>query len=334
MRTSKKTLAVAGLLITAAIAAAVALADSTTDVTGVPSANTRSAGYAPAPILSPELRQIAVAQGSTRVENPSPEIAYYGYDNDLLGPGGQPLMVPTAAVPANEAHKTEPDKNTYLVFDSGLSGLTRRTTTARTSSSRATREGRRASYITRINLDADAAHRVTLLATQDAAGTRSQRSTARRGTRGRSGCCSPPRARTHRRTRPRRTTRRLSRTSRARSAAAATRASRTTLTGTSGSSRTSAARTRPGTVARAPNSFVYRYVPRHPGDLHNGQLEVLQVLHADRTPITQATQSALQSPDQMALHTFGTVFDTRWVTDPRHRRRRQRLLQRERARRS
>src|SRR5262245_18745793 len=113
-------LALAGLLGTAAIVAAVAFAESGTDITGVPSANTRSAGYAPASILSPELTQIAVAQGSTKAENPSADVSYYGYDNDVLGPGGQPQMVPTAAVPANEAHKTEPDKNTYLVFDKGL----------------------------------------------------------------------------------------------------------------------------------------------------------------------------------------------------------------------
>jgi hypothetical protein len=55
-------------------------------------------------------------------------------------------------------------------------------------------------------------------------------------------------------------------------------------------------------------------VPKHPGDLHNGKLQVLQVLHADGTPITQATQTALQSADQIALHTYGNTFDTRWVT--------------------
>src|SRR5690242_2104680 len=122
MRLSKETLALAGLLGAAAIATAVALAGPATDVTGVPAANTKSAGYAAASVLSPELTQIAVTQGSTKVENPSAAVAYYGYDNDVVGPGGQPLMVPTAAVPANEAHKTEPDKNTYLVFDKGLGG--------------------------------------------------------------------------------------------------------------------------------------------------------------------------------------------------------------------
>ena len=60
-----------------------------------------------------------------------------------------------------------------------------------------------AGYITRINLDADAAHRVTLLATRTERARRSPRSTARPGTRGRSGCCSPPRTRATRPTRRR-----------------------------------------------------------------------------------------------------------------------------------
>ena len=95
-------------------------------------------------------------------------------------------------------------------------------------------------------------------APRDAAGdhrtptaTRSRRSTARPGTRGPSGCCSPPRTPARRPTRRRPASRRRSPTSPARSAAAATRASRTTRTATSGSSRTSAA---PTSRARRPSS--------------------------------------------------------------------------------
>src|SRR5712675_734078 len=68
-------------------------------LTGVPTANTRSDGYAPASKLSPELDQFTVAQGATQLENPSALTSYYGYDNDVLGPGGQPQMVPTPANP-------------------------------------------------------------------------------------------------------------------------------------------------------------------------------------------------------------------------------------------
>ena len=36
--------------------------------------------------------------------------------------------------------------------------------------------------------------------------------------------------------------------------------------------------------------------------------------NANGQPITQASQTALNSPDQLALHTYGAQFDTRWVT--------------------
>ncbi|MDX6608341.1 MAG: hypothetical protein QOF85_266 [Solirubrobacterales bacterium] len=65
-------------------------------LTGVPSANTRSDGYAPASKLSPELSQTIVAQGGTRMENSSPLTSFYGYDNDVLNAAGNPQMVPFA----------------------------------------------------------------------------------------------------------------------------------------------------------------------------------------------------------------------------------------------
>src|SRR3954447_3313980 len=91
-------------------------------LTGVPSANTRSPGFAPATVLSPELSQTVVAQGATKLENPTAAIAYYGYDSDKVNAAGEPLMVPLPGAPTVEAHKTEPDKNTYLVFKKGLHG--------------------------------------------------------------------------------------------------------------------------------------------------------------------------------------------------------------------
>jgi hypothetical protein len=69
-----------------------------------------------------------------------------------------------------------------------------------------------------------------------------------------------------------------------------------------------------GGTAKMPNSFVYRYVPATPGDLHNGKLQVLQVLNSAGQPITFASESTFPSADQTALHTYGNVFDTRWVT--------------------
>jgi len=55
-------------------------------------------------------------------------------------------------------------------------------------------------------------------------------------------------------------------------------------------------------------------VPATPGDLRNGKLEALQVLNDAGDPITFESQAALNSPDQVALHTYGRSFKTRWVT--------------------
>src|SRR5262249_39617558 len=68
------------------------------------------------------------------------------------------------------------------------------------------------------------------------------------------------------------------------------------------------------TKARRPNSFIYRYVPAKPGDLAHGKLEALQVLNQHGDAITFDSQAALNSPDQVALHTYGNTFKTRWVT--------------------
>ena len=79
-----------------------------------------------------------MAQGSTRLENPSTLTSYYGYYNDVLNAAGEPQMLPTPAT-TTEAQKTEPDKNTYLTFNLARTARTTITTTARISSTRATR---------------------------------------------------------------------------------------------------------------------------------------------------------------------------------------------------
>jgi hypothetical protein len=310
--TRNKKLAVGGVLVLGAVAAAAAIASPATDLTGVPAANTKSAGYAPASVLSPELAQIAVAQGSTKLENPSAAVSYYGYDNDVLGPGGQPVMVPTAATPT-EAQKTEPDKNTYLVFKKGLEGAD----SAYDYGTRFLFQGHELGapgYITRINLDADGAHRVTLLATADKNGNPlpvfdgstwdpfAERLlfTAERGILG--------------------------------GVWASDLAVPATVEDVSGALGRGGyegiqndsdgnlwvvedvgGANKPGGTARRPNSFVYRYVPAKAGDLQNGKLQALQVLR-NSAPVTFASQAPLSSPDQVALHTYGVSFDTKWVT--------------------
>src|SRR5262245_33501883 len=96
-----------------ALAGALALGSANAQLTPVPNANAKVPGFAVPNVLSPELIESHVAQGSTPLENPSALTGFYGYDSD--GP-----MLP--ALGSNvEATKTEPDKNTYLVLR-GLHG--------------------------------------------------------------------------------------------------------------------------------------------------------------------------------------------------------------------
>jgi hypothetical protein len=155
---------------------AVVSAQNGITLTNVPAANPKIPGVTSSNVLSPELMEVVVGQGSIRLENTSALTSYYGYDNDLLSATpGVPRMIPApGALPSTqakiEATKTEPDKNTYLVlqqangadphYDYGTHFLF---------------QGHEVGvggqgYITRINLDADAAHRITLLATTDTNG--------------------------------------------------------------------------------------------------------------------------------------------------------------------
>jgi hypothetical protein len=300
---------------TSAVSAAAVTASppSRPALTNLPSANTRSDGYAPASVLSPELSQVVLAQGSTKLENPSSLTSYYGYDNDVVNAAGQPQMLPTPTT-ANEAKKTEPDKNTYLSFRRGLPGADPNYDYGQSFLFQGHEGGAGgAGYITRINLDADAAHRVTLVATQDANGK--PLSTL-------DGSTWDPFAQ------------RLLFTSEGPSTPtyAATTSVPSTVTDVSGAlgrggyegiqddSRGNiwivediGGSNKPGTVAKRPNSFVYRYVPSHPGDLAHGKLQALQVLN-DGTPVTFESQAPLNSADQVALHTYKKTFATKWVT--------------------
>jgi hypothetical protein len=284
-------------------------------LTNVPTPNTRSDGYAPASKLSPELTQTVVAQGSTKLENTSGLTSYYGYDNDVLNAAGEPQMVPTPSSAGKEAHKTEPDENTYLVFKHGLDGAD----PGYDYGTHFLYQGHEggaggASYITRINLDADAAHQVTLMATTDVGGN--SLATI-------DGSTWDPWAK------------RLLFTTENPGAPtyAATPGFPSAVSDVSGALGRGGyegimddskgdiwivedigGSAKPGTTAKRPNSFVYRYVPAHPGDLQNGRLQVLQVLNAGNEPITFDSQAALNSPDQVALHTYGNSFDTKWVT--------------------
>jgi hypothetical protein len=281
----------------------------------VPAANMKSDGFSPASVLSPELSQVVVAQGSTKLENSSPLTSYYGYDNDVLNASGEPQMVPTPTNPTDEAQKTEPDKNTYLVFKHGLDG----SDSSYDYGTHFLFQGHEggvdgAGPITRINLDADAAHRVTLLATRDTDGNPIHTI---------DGSTWDPWAK------------RLLFTTEDEDAPtySATPDYPSKVVNISGSIGRGGYEGiqndsdgnlwivediggdfKGDTTAKRPNSFIYRYVPEDPGDLANGKLEALQVLNKHGDPITFDSQAALNDPDQVKLHAYGNKFKTRWVT--------------------
>jgi hypothetical protein len=323
------TLLAAAVLVSAAAMVAVGGADpgDSLDFTNVATANASVPGVAPADKLSPEVHQVVVAQGSTALENPNGVITHYGYETDV------PNFVPTASSPTTEAQKTEPDKNTYLVFKNGLHGADpnydygshflvqgHEAGVAVTLNPPPFSGTVKQSYITRINLDADAAHRVTLLAYQDEHGLPLQTI---------DGSTWDPWAQ-----------KLLFTTENTNAPTYAAGADYpTTVEDLSGSlgrggyegiqddgdgniwivediggspnKKDAAGST---TTAKPANSFIYRYVPKTPGDLHNGKLQVLQVLNANGDPITFASQAALNNPDQVALHSYGKSFKTNWIT--------------------
>jgi hypothetical protein len=321
---SRRATAALGAVIVGAVAFATvgsaALPDSP-QLSNVANANLRSLGYAPAPKLSKELQQVVWAQGGTRLENPSGIVTDYGYENDTSSSDdpSHPQMVPVPANPT-EAQKTEPDKNTYLVFKQGLKGADSSYDYGthfvfQGHEVGATVNGKKQSYITRVNLDADAQHRVTLLATTDANGQPIQPI---------DGSTWDPWAD------------RLLFTTESSSAPtySATPGYPSTVEDLSGSLGRGGyegiqddsdgniwivedigGTNKPGAVlSKRPNSFVYRYVPKTKGDLHNGKLQVLQVMNESGTPITFESQAAVNAPDQVLIHSYGHSLDTRWVT--------------------
>jgi len=125
-------------------------------------------------VLAAGLSQTAVAEGADKLENPSKYVGYYGYGTD------GPLIAPKGAKPAKdkppvEATKTEPDKNTYLVlagqtgpakgYDYGTHFLFQGHEGGPVDES-----GIHRGSLTRINLDANLKHRVTLMADMDTSG--------------------------------------------------------------------------------------------------------------------------------------------------------------------
>jgi hypothetical protein len=88
-------------------------------------------------VLSPQLREYAVAQGSMKLENPTADVPYYGYD------GHAPTLLPDPTLTQSPGHIVERPRpsrtRTPTCGSTGCTARTRATGTAPTSSTRATR---------------------------------------------------------------------------------------------------------------------------------------------------------------------------------------------------
>jgi len=324
MRVSTRAV-VAAALVTGVGAAAIGVAAGTAgpavSFTNVPSATTKAPGFSRTTVLSPQLQQIAWAQGSTPVENPSNGISAYGYDDGapyVPVAGGAPgaITLPGNAQPPghSEARKTEPDKNTYLVlkgqkgadqnYDYGTHFLYQGHETGAPG------------YITRINLDADGAHRVTLMATKDTDGNNlpnfdgstwdpwAQRLlfTAELGSNGgvwQATLGVPSTAVNLQRFLGRGGYEGIQNDDRG----------NIYYVEDAGGSNIGT------TTARRPNSFVFRFLPQDPADLtKGGQIQALQV-SVDNQPITFVIGGTAVNPaPYLALHTYKNPLKTKWIT--------------------
>ena len=286
--------------------------------TPVPKANPKIVGVAQPNVLPPEFAETPVAQGSIALENGSDLTNFYGYDNDgpqLPAPGDLPTGTHKV-----EATKTEPDKNTYLVlrnqhgadsdYDYGTHFLYQ---------GHELGDGGK-SYITRINLDADGAHRVTLLATTDVDGNALPTI---------DGSTWYP------------FSHKLLFTSESGSNASVLQAtpdypsSVEDISGIVGRAAYEGVQAdrlgriilvedasgKSGTAnphAKQPNSFIYRFLPYNPSDLKaGGKLQVLQVqsqAHSGPIVFGSNPDADILSQDVKDLHTYGRAFATVWIT--------------------
>jgi hypothetical protein len=290
-------------------------------VHGVPNANPKSPGLTSGDVLPPELIQSPIARGSIPVENPATvelgdgtttTITNYGYD------GNGPLMPAPGDLPSAthlvEASKTEPDKNTYLVLF-GQTGADP-TYDYGTHFVFQGHESGTAGYITRINLDADGPHKVTIMAAKDKTGAPLSII---------DGSTWDPFAQ------------RLVFTTESASGPEyqATLGFPSLVEDISGAigrggyegvQNDSAGNlwivedvggaTTPATPhSKVPNSFIYRFLKKRPDDLTHGKLQVLQVASL-RTgnPIVFTGPADVNSPDTGDLRTYGNTFQTKWVT--------------------
>ncbi|HEY3183894.1 MAG TPA: alkaline phosphatase PhoX [Gaiellaceae bacterium] len=312
MRSRSRIVALLTLAGATAVGTAVVHASSSDRMTfsNVATANEKAPGYAPPNKLSVELAEIVSAQGSTKLENPADGVDYYGYDTN-----GRPMVPPVGS--NVEAQKTEPDKNTYLVFEQGLKGAD----PAYDYGTHFLFQGHEAGSpgsVTRINLDADAAHRVTLIATQTSAAAPLKTI---------DGSTWDPFAQ------------RLLFTNEGGANGAVYQTTpvpggpvddisgqlgRAGFEGIQNDDRGNlyyvedtggAVGTGANARARRPNSFVYRFQPENAADLRQGgRIQALQVLVAGAPLVFGPSADAdINAPGYLALHQYGTSYPTKWI---------------------
>jgi hypothetical protein len=275
-----------------------ASASSGLHVIGVPDANPRFGVQNN--VLTPSAHETPAAWGNLPLTNPDAAngVTHYGYNTSNGGPLTQA---------ANEANKTEPDKNVYLVFGSKhylYQG----------------HEGGPRGYVTRINLDeTDPAKRVTLISDTDADGNAFPTI---------DGITWDP------------FTHQLLLTAEAKAPKGGVlavtldangdpvdgKAERLDALGSGGYE--GVQNDKDGNVwlvediggagvsgGKVPNSYVYRFVPTNKTDLTaGGTLQALQIQRKDGTPVTAAQLQANPADAFITdLHTFGTSFATTWV---------------------
>jgi hypothetical protein len=275
-----------------------ATADAGLHVIDVPHANPRFGVEGNA--LSPSAREVATAWGSLPLTNPDSTngVTHYGYNTA----NGGPLTQAT-----DEANKTEPDKNVYLVFR-GKHYLYQG------------HEGGPRGYVTRVNLDeTDPAKRVTLISDKDADGNAFPTI---------DGITWDP------------FSHQLLLTAEAGAPtggvfAVALDGNGDPVDGTArrldalGSGGYEGAQNdKDGNVwlvediggaansgGKVPNSYVYRFVPTDKTDLTaGGTLQALRIERPDGSPVTASQlQANPRDPFITDLHTYGTSFATAWV---------------------
>lgn len=291
-------LSAAALAAGMSFAAAPAGADNRPGLVAVPTANPRTGVQNT--VLTPSARQTSVAWGNLALTNPdlANGVTHYGYNTSNGGPLTQAK---------NEANKTEPDKNVYLVFG-GKHYLYQG------------HELGPRGYVTRINLDeTDPAKRVTLIS--DVASDGSAFPTI-------DGITWNP------------FTRQLLLTSEAKAPTGGvfavtldasgnpvdSKATRLTALGSGGYE--GIQNDSDGNVwlvediggasasgGKVPNSYIYRFVPTDRTDLtKGGSLQSLQVKRTNGQPATAAELQANPSdPFISQLHSYGSSFATTWV---------------------